>query len=110
MIPPQIKGRKLPPVRPCSLTDVMDTNEAENTTRLFLGQALANWVEVSSIPVTHLGQAGRDLSYITVYYPPVREFDTFRPVLGVQTCHAQFASVAAFSTAPHNHTHIEKKR
>ena len=55
----------------------MDTNEAERTTRLILGQPLSNWAGAPSILVTHTGQAGSYICYMFIWNTPVRKFDTF---------------------------------
>ena len=106
---PQGKGRKPPLDRTSSSTEVMDTDEAERTTTLILGQALANQAGASSVLVTHSGQAGSYLPYILVWNTLVRKFDTFRPMLGVQTHHMQCASVLLSIPALQPHT-LENKR
>ena len=73
---PQRKGRKPSQDRPSSSTEVMDTIEAERTTRLILGQTVANQTGASSVLVTHPGQAVCDLHYMSVWNTPLRKFDT----------------------------------
>ena len=69
----------------------MGTGESKRTTRLILAHALDNWAGAFSIAMTHPGQAGSDLSFMLVRNTPVREFDAFRPLVGVQTSHVQHA-------------------
>ena len=78
----------------------MDMDEVEKTMRLILGQALGNQAGASSILVTHSGQAGSDLPYMIVWNTPIREFDIFRPMLGVQESNVQHASVLLSVPAP----------
>ena len=84
----------------------------ERTTRFILGQALANWARASSIPVTHPGKAGSDIPYMSLWNTLVREFDTFRPMLGVPKSHVQHASVLlsvpAFTTTHTTQEEIEQ--